>query len=160
MSREKLRWTIKLDWSRIINLIGLDSITEIPEDKRLKALEEITDKFGTEELLHFDPPEDLDELVSEELKSDMKKQLNEKRKQKEKIKKKFKGRMIPMKNGGIFKFNLNDLKDLKDLDLNQDPKDLLRNLYKKIMTDADEEDDTDDDDDDSRVREDRTGYYI
>ncbi|MFW5895364.1 MAG: hypothetical protein ACOCT9_01340 [archaeon] len=159
MRKEKLRWTIKLDWSNIINLIGLDSVSDIPEEKRLNALETITERFGTHQLLNFDPPEELDELVAEELKNLMKKELNEKRKRAKRIKKKFKGRMIPMKNGGIFKFNINDLKDLKDLDLNQDPKELIRNLYKKIMTDADEDEDGDDDDD-SRVREDRTGYYI
>ncbi|MFO8019900.1 MAG: hypothetical protein R6U96_14845 [Promethearchaeia archaeon] len=159
MRKENLRWTIKLDWSNIVSLIGLDSLSEIPEDKRMDALESITERFGTRQLLNFDPPEELDELVAEELKKLMKKELNEKHKKAKRMKKKFKGRMVPMKNGGIFKFNINDFKDL-DLDPNQDPKDLIRSLYKKLMTDADEDDDGDDDDKDSQVREDRTGYYI
>jgi len=149
---EKEIWAIKLDWLNIVHLLGLESITQISEIKKDKAIKKITKLYGTEDLLDADHSF-LDKIVANELRELMKKELSLKAKQEEKRKRELRSNFFPMgKNGGII--NL-DPRDFKDLDLNGDPQEILRKLAKKFFRT-----DNDDDDDQDNKHEDNTGYYI
>ncbi len=151
MTKKKYVWTIKLDWLNILKMLGLSSIEQIPEYKRERAIKNLAKMFTPEELLGASP-EELDELVAGELKDLMKKELREKERKESELREKFKKNMIPLKKGGIIRINPNDL---KDLDVDGNPEDILKYLYKKIFGDK-----SDDHDEDDKVDEDRTGYYI
>jgi hypothetical protein len=154
MSEKEHTWTIQLDWLNILNLLGLESINQISELKRDKAIKKITKTFGNETLLELDPSE-LDNLVADELKELMKKELTLRQKKQEQIQKEMRSKFVPFKQGGIIKI---DPRDFKDLDLDSDnPEDLLKALYKKLMGDKEGDDE---DDEDNNFHEDSTGYYI
>ena len=147
-------WTIQLDWLNILNLLGLESINQISELKRDKAIKKITKTFGNETLLELDPSE-LDNLVADELKELMKKELTLRQKKQEQVKQEMRSKFVPFKQGGIIKI---DPRDFKDLDLDSDnPEDLLKALYKKLMGDREGDDE---EDEDNNFHEDSTGYYI
>ena len=154
MSEKEDSWTIQLDWLNILNLLGLESINQISELKRDKAIKKITKTFGNETLLELDPSE-LDNLVADELKELMKKELTLRQKKQEQVKQEMRSKFVPFKQGGIIKI---DPRDFKDLDLDSDnPEDLLKALYKKLMGDREGDDE---DDEDNNYHEDSTGYYI
>lgn len=151
MSEKDSIWTVQLDWLNILEKLGLDSITKIPEYKRKRAIRNISKAFSAEELLNLNP-EELDELVANELKDLMKKELSLRDKKRKEMTEKFKNNIIPMKQGGIIKINP---KDLKDLDLDGNPEDIIKYFYKKFFGGKE-----DDDDDKDNISEDKTGYYI
>ena len=148
---EKEAWAYQLDWLNIIHLMGLDSIFQIPEHKREKAVKKLTKLYDTELLLSFAPSE-LDELVANELNTLMKKELISHERQKKRIEKQLRSQMGPFRRG-IIPIDMNDLKDL-------DPKvieDIKKFFSKNLMGKEDEEDH--DDDNDTNI-DDKTGYYI
>jgi hypothetical protein len=144
-------WTIKLDWLNIIDLLGLDTINQVSEIKKDKAIKKITKLYGTEDLMEAEHSF-LDKIVANELKELMKKELGLKARQEEKRLRDLQSNFMPMKNGGIINI---DPRDLKDLDLNGDPQEILKKLAKKFFRQ-----DNDDDDDRDTKNEDSTGYYI
>ncbi|TFG06230.1 MAG: hypothetical protein EU539_08150 [Promethearchaeota archaeon] len=153
MTDKEYSWTVKLDWLNILNYLGLNSIKEIPELKRRKAIKKLTRSFGSDGLLEFEPSE-LERLVAEELRDLMKKELAMREREQERIKKEFQDKFIPFKRGGIIKL---DPKDLKDLDIDpSNPEDLIK-AFKKIMGDKDKDDEKDKD---PNFYEDKDGYYI
>ncbi len=154
MSEKDSFWSVKLDWLNILQILKLESINQIPEFKREKAIKKVTKTYDIDTLMEMDPIE-LDKLVVHELRELMRKELNNIRARK-------KGRLeqqskfVPFKNGGIFKINPRDFKDL-DIDPdNVDPEEILKQIAKKLMKD----DDDDSDDDKKKYKEDNTGYYI
>jgi len=154
MSEKEYIWTIKLDWLSILHQLGLESIHQIPEEKRDKAIKKLTKTFGTHTLLDLEPSE-LDTLVLDELKELMKKELLIRQKNQEKLQQEMRSKFVPFKQGGIIKI---DPRDFKDLDVDSDnPEDFLKALYKKLMG---ENDSDDEDDDNDSYQEDSTGYYI
>ena len=74
-NEKELRWTIKLDWSNIVIMLKLNSINQISELKKGKAIRRLTKMYGPEKLMEFEP-EHLDDLVVNELKNLMKKELS------------------------------------------------------------------------------------
>lgn len=154
MSEKEYSWTIKLDWLNILNQLGLESIHQIPEEKKDKAIKKLTKSFGTQTLLDLEPSE-LDTLVADELTELMKKELIIRQKKKERMQQEMRSKFVPFKQGGIIKI---DPRDFKDLDIDSDnPEDFLKALYKKLM--GENESDDEDDENDS-YHEDSTGYYI
>ncbi|MBD3213048.1 MAG: hypothetical protein GF311_10610 [Candidatus Lokiarchaeota archaeon] len=153
MTNENAIWAVQLDWLNILEKLGLSSIDKIPEYKRTRAIRNIGKTFSTEELLELSP-EELDELVANELKDLMKKELSIRDKKQKEMAEKFKNNIIPMKQGGIIKINP---KDLKDLDLDGNPEDIIKYFYKKFFGGKGGDDN---DDDTDNVSEDKTGYYI
>ncbi|MFX0032977.1 MAG: hypothetical protein ACFE8E_11670 [Candidatus Hodarchaeota archaeon] len=151
MSEEEA-WTHQLDWLNIINILGLKSIREIPVSKKEKALKKLTKLYGTDMLLNL-TPEELDELVADQLRELMRKELALNAKRQEKIEKEIKARTIPFKKGGIIPINLNDL---KDFDPDIDPEEILKFLSKKFLNDDDDEND----DDQDKYDDDKSFYYI
>ena len=151
MSEEDITWSVKVDWLNILNILNLDSILQISDLKREKALKKLTKTYTTEILLELEPS-DLDALVADELKVLMKKELMLKARREEKMEKEMRSKVIPLKRGGIIKI---DPRDFKDLDPNSDPEDIMEFLYKKFMDKGDN-----DDDDDDIHNEDSTGFYI
>jgi hypothetical protein len=149
--KKDFRWLIKLDWLNIVFMLKLDSINQITELKKGKAIRRLTKMFGTEKLMAFEP-EYLENLVVTELKDLMRKELflNEKR-QKE-MERDLRNKILPFKRGGIIKLDPRDLKDFKG-----NPEDMLKYLYKKFLGD-DKDDDKDEDKD--KYKEDRNHYYI
>ncbi len=143
-------WTIKLDWLNILSLLNLDSISQIPEYKRDKAIKRITKFYSPVALMDFEPSY-LDNLVANELKELMKKELLLNARRQEKIEKDLRDKVMPFKRGGIIRIDPRDLKDFKG-----DPEDMLKYFYKKLLG----EDDDDNDDDKDNYKEDNTGYYI
>ncbi len=156
MPEKEFIWTIKLDWFNVLRKIGLNSINEIPEYKRIKAIKNITKIHGTESLLSLEP-NNLEQIVADELTELMKKELTIKKKKEEKIQDQVNNNLIPIKDGGIIRINLNDLKDLKDLNLDGNPEDIIKQFYKKFVDNKDDDDDKEDKD---KINEDNTGYYI
>ena len=145
---------MQLDWLNILRILKLDSINQIPEFKREKAIKKVTKTYDIDTLMDLDPFE-LDELVAEELKELMRKELNNIRaRDKERLEQQSK--FVPFKNGGIFKINPRDFKDLDIDPENADPEEILKQIAKKLMKD----DDDDSDDDNKKYKEDNTGYYI
>ncbi len=152
MSEKDICWTVKLDWLNILRLLRLVSINQIQELKREKAIKKITKTFGTEVLLDLQP-EELDKLVVNELRELMHKELSMNARKKERMEKEMRRRFVPFKNGGIIKINP---RDFKDLDLDAEPEDIIKQLAKKFLKD----DDDDSEDDKNNYKEDSTGYYI
>ena len=152
MSEKDICWTVKLDWLNILRLLRLVSINQIQELKREKAIKKITKTFSTEVLLDLQP-EELDKLVVNELRELMHKELSMNTRKKERMEKEMRQRFVPFKNGGIIKINP---RDFKDLDLNAEPEDIIKQLAKKFLKD----DDDDSEDDKNNYKEDSTGYYI
>ena len=158
MSEKEDSWSLLLNWLNIVRILDLNSIHQIPESKRKKAVQKLTKSFGIKTLNSLEPDE-LETLVASELKELMKKELSLHEKRREKMEKEMHSKIIPLKRGGIIRINP---KDFKDFDPDADPEDLLKMLYKKfIKGDSDDngEDDKGDEDSDSYY-EDRTGYYI
>jgi len=154
MSEKDSFWSMQLDWLNILRILKLDSINQIPEFKREKAIKKVTKTYDIDTLMDLDPFE-LDELVAEELKELMRKELNNIRaRDKERLEQQSK--FVPFKNGGIFKINPRDFKDLDIDPENADPEEILKQIAKKLMKD----DDDDSDDDNKKYKEDNTGYYI
>ena len=143
-------WSTKLDWLNILSFLNLESISQVPEYKKDKAIKRITKFYGPEALMEFEPSY-LDKLVTNELKELMKKELLLNARRQEKIEKDLRDKIIPLKRGGIIKIDPRDLKDFKG-----DPEDVLKYFYKKFLG----EDDDDKDDEKDNYKEDNTGYYI
>jgi hypothetical protein len=143
-------WTTKLDWLNILSMLNLESISQIPEFKRDKAIKKITKLYSTEALIEFEPGY-LDKLVFIELKELMRKELLLQAKKQEKMEKDLREKVMPLKRGGIIRLDPRDLKGFKG-----DPEDMLKYFYKKLLG----EDDDDKDDDKDSYKEDNTGYYI
>jgi len=154
MSEKDSFWSVKLDWLNILQLLKLESINQIPEFKRGKAIKKVTKTYDIDTLIEMDPIE-LDKLVVHELRDLMRKELNNiKARKKERLQQQSK--FVPFKNGGVFKINPRDFKDLDIDPENADPEDILKLIAKKLMKD----DDDDSDDDKKKYKEDNTGYYI
>ncbi|MFX0037095.1 MAG: hypothetical protein ACFE9I_15800 [Candidatus Hermodarchaeota archaeon] len=146
---KELSWTFKLDWLNILSMLNLESISQIPESKKEKAIKRISKFYNHEDLLEFEPSY-LDKLVVNELKELMKRELLLNEKRQERIEKNIRNKIIPMKSGGIIRIDPNDLpKDFKD-----NPEELIK-YFKKFLGQDD-----DDDDDSDNYKEDNTGYYI
>jgi hypothetical protein len=149
-NNKEYSWSTKLDWLNILSKLNLESISQIPEFKKEKAIKRITKFYGSEVLIEFEPNY-LDKLVVNELKELMKKELILNARRQEKIEKDLRNKIIPLKKGGIIKIDPRDLKDFKG-----DPEDMLKYFYKKFLG----KDDDDKDDDKDNYKEDNTGYYI
>jgi len=146
-------WTAKLDWLNILRKLKLDSINQIQEFKREKAIKKITKTYSIDTLLNLEP-EELDRIVVTELKELLRKELTLNARRKERIKKEMQNRFVPFKNGGIIKIDPNDFKDL-DLD-GKNPEEILKKIAKKFLKDDEDESD----DETKNYKEDNTGYYI
>ena len=154
MSEKDTYWSVKLDWLSILQILKLESINQIPEFKREKAIKKVTKTYDIDTLMEMDPIE-LDKLVVHELRELMRKELNNiKARKKERLEQQSK--FVPFKNGGVFKINPRDFKDLDIDPENADPEEILKQIAKKLMKD----DDDDSDDDKKKYKEDNTGYYI
>lgn len=146
----QLSWAAKLDWLNILSMLNLDSISQIPEFKKDKAVKRISKFYGIEALMEFEP-DYLDKLVANELRELMKKELLLNVRKQERIEREMRDKIIPLKKGGIIKIDPRDLKDFKGT-----PDEMLKYFYKKFL--GKDEDDNDDDKD--NYKEDNTGYYI
>ncbi|MFX1329505.1 MAG: hypothetical protein ACFE91_15360 [Promethearchaeota archaeon] len=147
--KKEFNWTFKLDWLNILSMLNLESISQIPESKKEKALKRISKFYSIEALLEYEPSY-LDRLVVNELKELMKRELQDIEKKQERIEKNLRNKIIPMKSGGIIRFDPNDLpKEFRD-----NPEELIKHLKKFLGQDDDEDDDSD------SYKEDNTGYYI
>ncbi len=154
MSEKDSFWSVKLDWLSILQLLKLESINQIPEFKREKAIKKVTKTYDIDTLIEMDPIE-LDKLVVHELRELMRKELNNiKARKKQRLEQQSK--FVPFKNGGVFKINPRDFKDLDIDPENADPEEILKQIAKKLMKD----DDDDSDDDKKKYKEDNTGFYI
>jgi len=154
MSEKDSFWSVKIDWLNILQMLKLDSINQIPEFKRVKAIKKVTKTYDIDTLIEMDPTE-VDKLVVHELRELMRKELNNiKARKKERLEQQSK--FVPFKNGGVFKINPRDFKDLDIDPENADPEEILKQIAKKLMKD----DDDDSDDDKKKYKEDNTGYYI
>ncbi|MFX1386454.1 MAG: hypothetical protein ACFE9M_04480 [Promethearchaeota archaeon] len=139
-------WTTKLDWLNILSLLNLDSISQIPEFKKDKAIRRITKFYNKEALMEFEP-DYLDRLIVNELKELMKKELLQNERKQREAEKELRDKIIPFKRGGIIKLDPRDFKG--------NPEDII-NYFKKFLG----KDDEDNDDDNDKYKEDNTGYYI
>ena len=148
---EKEGWVYQLDWLNVVTILGLDTINQIPEDKRIRVTKKITKLYGSDSLLSFKPQE-LDELVASELKNLMEKEIRTHTKQKERIQKQMKSRMGSIKQPGVIPIDMNDIKDLPD-----EVKKMFSKMFMQNEGDDDKDDDSDDSDDYS---EDKNSYYI
>lgn len=137
MTTKKFIWTIKLDWLNIVNKLGLSSIHQIKELTQTIALENLNEKYGSEQLLTFECQE-LEDLVFKELEILLKKQRSSSKKSGKKTKK-------PRSPSDMFPSNVIKIRGSSK-------------LAKELMRAMEEMQDHDDEDDD--VREDNTGYYI
>jgi hypothetical protein len=151
--KKEFSWTIKLDWLNILSMLNLESISQIPEIKKEKAIKRITKFYGLESLSEFEPSY-LDKLVVNELKELMKKELLLNERKRKEAQKNLQKNIIPMKHGGIIRLDPKDLKDFKDME--GDPEKMLKYFYKKLLG----RDDDDKDDDKDKYKEDNTHYYI
>ena len=149
-------WTVKLDWLNIINHLGLNSIKEIPDFKKDKAIKRLTKDYGIDTLMGLNNNE-IDLLVVNELKDLMRKELSLSARRQQRMEKRMMEKMIPFKQGGIIKI---DPREFDDLDPNADPEEIMKYLYKKFMGKGDSKDSEDKDDDKDNYSEDSTGYYI
>ena len=145
---EKEGWVYQLDWLNVVTILGLDTIDQIPEDKRIRVTKKISKLYGSDSLLSFKPQE-LDELVASELKSLMEKEIRTHAKQKERIQKQMKNRMSAVKQPGVIPIDMNDIKDLPD-----EVKKMLSKMFMQNEGDDDKDDDSDD------YSEDKNSYYI
>ena len=126
-NNKEYSWSTKLDWLNILSKLNLESISQIPEFKKEKAIKRITKFYGFGALMGFEPNY-LDRLVINELKELMKRELLLNARRQEKIEKDLQEKIIPLKRGGIIKIDPRDLKDFKG-----DPEDLLKYFYKKFL---------------------------
>ena len=149
---EKQNWSYQLDWLNILTILGLDSINQIPEFKRNKAIKRLTKQYGDEVLSTLKPIE-LDELVANELRDIMRKELTIHMRQQERRSRELKNRLGSLQKGGVIPINLNDF---KDIDPDADIEDIIKYFSKKFMNDNDD----DKDDDSDTYDEDKSGYYI
>jgi len=154
MSEKDSFWSMKLDWLNILNSLKLDSISQIPEFKREKAIKKVTKTYDIDTLMELDPIE-LDKLVVHELRELMRKELGINARKKQQLEQEMQSKFVPFKNGGVFKINPRDFKDLDIDPENADPEEILKQIAKKLM-----KDDDDDSDDEKKYKEDNTGYYI
>jgi len=145
---EKEAWVYQLDWLNIVTIMGLDTINQIPEDKRIRVTKKLSKLYSSESLLSFKPQE-LDELVASELKNLMEKELRTHAKQKERIKKQMKSRIPSFKQPGVIPIDMNDIKNLPE-----EVKKMLSKMFMQNEGDDDSEDDSDD------YNEDKHSYYI
>jgi len=145
---ENEAWAYQLDWLNIITILGLDTIDQIPEDKKNGVIKKLSKLYSPESLLSFIPQE-LDELVASELKSLMEKELRIHAKQKERMEKQMRNRMPSVKRPGVIGIDMNDLKDLPDD---------VKKMFSKMFMQNEGDDDNDDDSDD--YGEDKNSYYI
>ncbi|MEJ2248428.1 MAG: hypothetical protein P8Y70_00980 [Candidatus Lokiarchaeota archaeon] len=146
-------WSIKIDWLNVLSILGLDSIEQIPEDKRQKAIKKVSKSFDADILSDL-TPEELEELVANELRDILKREILAIKREKERMRRDIQNRIVPLGNGAKFKINIDDLKNLEGMN-----NDFIKKLL-KMFKGSDDDDDDDDDDNDSRIHEDRTGYYI
>ncbi len=153
-NEEELSWTVKLDWLNIVLMLKLQSITEIPEFKREKAIKRVSKMYGLQTLTECEP-ETLDKFVVNELRDILKKELIQNSKKQERMEKEIRNKFIPMKKGGIIRLDPRDLKDFKG-----DPEEMLKYLYKKFLGEGGDGDDDDKDDRKDKNKDDNTGYYI
>jgi len=144
---EKEAWAYQLDWLNIVSILRLDSIEQIPENKRERVIKRISKLYGAESLLSFKPNE-LDELVANDLRELMKKELIMHARRKEKIAKQMKAKMSPLKNPGVIGIDMNEIKDMN-------PDELMKFFSNKFMGKK-----NDDDQDDDKYSEDKNSYYI
>jgi len=144
------KWTFKIDWLKIVQMLSLSSIEQIPEYKKQKAFLKLEKEFGSENLAEMDP-EYLEELIGVELRKLMQKELIDIKKKEKELKKK--SRIIPLKHGGIIKIDASDFKDLKNME--GDIQDMLKGFLDKYFNQEDDESDPGED-----SGEDSTGYYI
>ncbi len=149
-NNKQFSWTVKLDWLNIVSRLKLDSINQISEFKKDKAIKRITKTYGTQTLMEYEP-DVLDKIVVNELKELMKKELLLIAKRQERIEKEIRNKIIPMKKGGIIRLDPRDLKNFKG-----DPEEMMKYFYKKLLG----QDDDDQDDDKDNSNDDNKGYYI
>ncbi len=142
------KWTFKIDWFNIIQKLSLNSVEQIPEYKKEKAISKLEKDFGSEYLAEMEP-EYLEELIGVEFRKLMQKELMEMKKKQKELKKR--SRIIPMKQGGIIKIDASDLKNMKNLE--EDVQDMLKGFLDKYFNPEGEEEEAGED-------EDSTGYYI
>ena len=142
-------WAYQLDWLNIVSILRLDSIEQIPENKRERVIKRISKLYGAESLLSFKPSE-LDELVANDLRELMKKELIMHARRKEKIAKQMKAKMSPLKNPGVIGIDMNEIKDMN-------PDELMKFFSNKFMG---KKNDDDQDDDNDKYSEDKNSYYI
>jgi len=128
--------------------LGLDTIDQIPEDKRIRVTKKLSKLYSSESLLSFNPQE-LDELVASELKGLMEKELRTHTKRKERLQKQMKERMSSIRRPGVIPIDMKDLKDLPDE---------VKKMFSKMFMQNEGDDDKDDDGDD--YNEDKDSYYI
>jgi len=57
---EKEAWAYQLDWLNIVSILRLDSIEQIPENKRERVIKRISKLYGAESLLSFKPEKGTD----------------------------------------------------------------------------------------------------
>ena len=147
---EKEAWALQLDWLNIVSILHLDTIDQIPESKREKVLKKISKLYGEETLLSFTPSE-LDELVANELREIMRKEIVTHIRQKEKLERQMQARMGSIRNQGVMRIDMNEIKDMN-------PEELMKFFSNKLMGKKDDDDDQDDDND--KYSEDKNSYYI
>ncbi|MHA1884366.1 MAG: hypothetical protein ACW96S_04895 [Promethearchaeota archaeon] len=142
-------WTVKIDWLNIVNKLNLNTINQIREDKKNKAIKRLTKIHGSDRLMSYEP-EYLENLIVVELKELMKRELADNARDQKRMEKELREKIIPLRRG-IIKLDPRDLKNFKG-----DPEKLFKDLYKKFLG----EDSDDDDDEKDNYREDNTSYYI
>ena len=145
---EKETWAFQLDWLNILTILGLDTIHQIPEDKKNRVIKKLSKLYNSESLLSFSPNE-LDELVASELKNLMEKELRMHAKQKDRKQKQMRSKMASLKRPGVIPIDMNDLKDLPDE---------VNKMFSKMFMQNEGDDENDDDGDD--YNEDKNSYYI
>lgn len=148
---QNYNWSFQLDWLSILKILGLVKIEQIPESKKSKALKRINKVYDAE-ILNTLKPEELDQIVANELRVLMKKELSAIDKQNEKIEKEIRDKMLGPKKGGVIGINMSDL------DPNADIEDIIKFLSRKLNKNDDDDDfDLDDEDEPD---EDKSGIYI
>ena len=144
------KWTFKIDWLNVVQMLSLDSVEQIPEYKKEKAFSKLEKDFDSEYLADMEP-EYLEELIGVELRKLMQKELMDIKKKQRELRKKSRSRIIPMKRGGIIKIDASDLKNMKNLE--EDVQDMLKGFLDNYFNPKDDEEEAGED-------EDSTGYYI
>ncbi len=147
MIDKKHAWTGKLDWLNILNLMDFESISQISDFERNKAIQTVTDLYGSEFLLEVEP-EELDSLVVHELKLLLKDKINLRSKQQKKAELEQK-KMLKMSNPKKIKTYFYGIGD---------PEMIPKEIYKYMKKMRDDEDD--EDDDSANDNEDNTSYHL
>ena len=145
---EKEAWALQLDWLNIVSILGLDTIDQILESKKERAIRKITKDYGSELLLSFNPSE-LDELVANELRDLMKKEIASHARRKERQERQMRA-MAPFRNPGVMRIDMNEIKDMN-------PEELMKFFSNRLMG---KKDDDEDDEEDDTYSEDKDSYYI